>query len=70
MLQNKLVFLTLEVLKITMEAESTSSKKKRSARGKDTVQTTELLSDHDEYINDSDVESEGSMIVIARIMRS
>jgi len=70
MLQNKFVFSTPEVLKITMEAESTSGKKKRSARGKDTVQTTELLSDHDACIVDSDVESEGSVIVVARTMRS
>ena len=70
MLQNKFVFSTPEVLKITMEAESTSSKKKGSPRGKDPVQTTELLSDHDECINESDVESEGSVIVVARAMRS
>jgi hypothetical protein len=70
MLQNKFVFSTPEVLKITMEAESTSGKKKRSTKGKATVQTTELLSDDDVYIDDSDVESEGSVIVVARTMRS
>lgn len=70
MLHNKFVFSTPEVLKITMEAQSTSGKKKRRARGKDTVQTTEILSDQDGHINDSDVESEGSVIVVARAIQS
>lgn len=68
MLQNKFVFSTPEVLKITMEAESTSGKKKRRAKAKDAAQASELLSNDDVYMEDSDVESEGSVIVVARAM--
>jgi hypothetical protein len=64
------VFSTPEVLKITMEAESTSGKKKRLGGVKDTLQTPKGLSDNDAYIQDSDVESEGSVIVVAGSMRS
>jgi hypothetical protein len=70
MLQNKFMFSIPEVLKITMEAESTSGKKKRRKRAKDTVQTTENLSEDDVYIEDPDIESDGSVIVVARSMRS
>jgi hypothetical protein len=70
MLQNKFVFSTPEVLKITMEAESSSAKKKRRAKGKHAVQATEISSEDDVHIEDSDIESEGSVIVVARPMRS
>lgn len=53
-----------------MEAESTSGKKKRRTKVKDTVKDTKLLSDDDVYMEDSDVESEGSVIVVARAVRS
>lgn len=70
MLQNKFVFSTPEeILNITMEAESTSGKKKRRAKVKDTVKATEILSDDDVYIEDSEMESEGSVIVVARPVR-
>lgn len=69
-LQNKFVFSTPEVLKITMETESTSGKKKRRGKVKDTVQATKILSDDDVYMEDSDIESEGSVTVVARPMRS
>ena len=65
-LVNKFVFSTPDVLKITMEAESTSGKKKRCAKVKDAIQAPEILSDDDVYMEDSDVESEGSVIVVVR----
>jgi hypothetical protein len=63
--QNKCVFSTPEVLKITMKAESTSRKKKRRGGIKDTLQTLRVWSNDDVYIEDSDIESEGSVIVVA-----
>jgi hypothetical protein len=70
MLQNKFVFSTPEVLKITMEAESSSAKKKRRAKVKHAVQATAISPEDDVHMEDSDIESEGSVIVVARPMRS
>jgi hypothetical protein len=70
MLQNKFIFSTPEVLKITMEAESLSAKNKRRRGLADGLQTSKVLSDDDQHIDDSDVESEGSVIVVAHTMRS
>jgi hypothetical protein len=70
MLQNKFVFSTPEVLKITMEAESSSAKKKRRAKVKHAVQATAISPEDDVHMEDSDIESEGSVIVVARLMRS
>lgn len=70
MLQNKFVFSTPEVLKITLEAESTSGKKKGRKRAKDTVQAAEILSSDDVHMDGSDIESDGSVIVVARSMGS
>jgi hypothetical protein len=70
MLQNKFIFSTPEVLKITMEAESLSAKNKRHRGLADGLQTSKVLSDDDQHIDDSDVESEGSVIVVAHTMRS
>ena len=67
MLQNKSVFSTPAVLKIVMEADSTSEKKKRRGRAKGTVRVTKILSDA-VHIEDSNLESEGSVIVVARPM--
>jgi len=70
MLKDKFVFSTPEVLKITMEAESTSVKKKRYGKVKSAMPATENSSDDDLYIEGSDMESEGSVIVVACPMRS
>jgi hypothetical protein len=70
MLQNKFVFSTPEVLKITMEAESISRKKRRRGGVKDALQTLKAWSNDDVCIEDSDIESEGSVIVVAGSMRS
>lgn len=70
MLKDKLRFLTLEVLKITMEAEGTSAKKKRLGEVKTAAQATGTSSDDDMDIDGSDVESERSVVVVSRSMRS
>jgi hypothetical protein len=70
MLQNKFVFSTPEVLKITMEAESSSVRKKRRGGVADRLQTPRVLSDDDVYIDDSEIESESSVIVVAHTVRS
>ena len=70
MLQNKFIFSTPEVLKITMEAESSSAKKKQRGGLADGVQTPKVPSDDDQYIDDSEIESEGSVIVVAHRIRS
>ena len=70
MLQNKFIFSTPEVLKITMEAESSSTKKKRREELEDGVHTSKVPSDNDQYVDDSDIESEGSVIVVVQRIRS
>lgn len=70
MLQNKFVFSTAEVSKITIEAESTSRKKKRLGGVIDPSQTPKVLSDDDACVEDLKIESEGSVIVVAGSMRS
>lgn len=70
MLQNMFVFSTPEVLKITIEAESSSAKKKRRGELADDLQTPKVSSGDDQYIDNSEIESEGGVIVVAHTIRS
>lgn len=68
--KDKFVFVALEALKVTLKAESTDAKKKRHVAIQNAKQATENSSDDDLYIEGSDIQPNGNVIVVARPMRS